>query len=284
MLLSCGAAIQEINAVRKHISAIKGGRLATYIHPAEIVNLTISDVIGDWDALDCITGPTVQDTSTFHDAKNVLKSYELWERVPQSVKVYLSKNDGILETVKAFKEIHISTFMLATNRDACEAAKKRAEELGFNATILSTMIEGESREAGRVLAGIAREVEKNRQPLKPPCVLISGGETTVTLTGENGRGGPNQEFALSASLKIQGSKRITVMAIGTDGTDGPTDIAGGVVDGSTMDRARQANVDVFCELRRHNSSYVLKELCDAVYTNLTGTNVMDLHVMVITGH
>jgi glycerate-2-kinase len=144
------------------------------------------------------------------------------------------------------------------------------------------MIEGESREAGIVLAGIARHIEKNDRPFKPPCVLISGGETTVTIEGEHGEGGRNQEFILGFSLKIDGSKNITVSAIDTDGTDGPTDIAGGIADGYTLKRAKEKGIDIYENLMKHNASHVLRGLKDVIYTKPTGTNVMNLRVIIVT--
>jgi glycerate-2-kinase len=146
--------------------------------------------------------------------------------------------------------------------------------------ILSTVLEGESREAGIVLSGIAKEVETNGRPLSPPCVLVVGGETTVTIVGQSGEGGRNQEFALAASLKIKGSN-IVIASIDTDGTDGPTDIAGAIVDGYTFERARKMKVEVFENLSRHNSSYVFRQLNDAIFTGSTGTNVMDLRVLYV---
>ena len=282
LLLKSGAVIQEINAVRKHISAIKGGKLAKHIHPAEIINLTVSDVIGD--PLDYITDLTVPDTSTFEDAVFALKKYGLWKKVSDSVRAHLKKGlaDPSLETPKDFAGMKVHTFILSNNEAVCEVAKNRAEELGFNSLILSTMIEGESREAGIVLAGIAKEIEKNGRPLKPPSVLISGGETTVTIQGECGEGGRNQEFVLGFSLKIDGSKNIVVASVGTDGTDGPTDIAGGIADGYTLKRAKEKGIDVSKNLRGHNSSYVFRQLEDYIFTGPTGTNVMDLGVVVIT--
>jgi len=281
LLLKSGASIEEINAVRKHISAIKGGRLAVAIYPAEIINLTVSDVIGDRDVLDVITGPTVPDTSTFVDAVSTLKKYKLWDKTPLSIKNHLHKADPGFESPKDFTDICVHTFMLSTNEDACEAAKKRAEELGFNAKILSTMIEGESREVGIALSGISKEIEKHDRPFAPPIVMISGGETTVTIRDECGEGGPNQEFVLGFSLKIEGNKNITVASIGTDGTDGPTDIAGGIIDGYTLRRAKEKGIDIFKNLMNHNASYVLERLGDAIYTYPTGTNVMDLRLIVI---
>jgi len=281
LLLRCGATIDEINVVRKHISAIKGGRLAIYAHPAEIVNLIVIDEVTGlpW-------GPTVPDPSTFKDALRVLKKYEIWEKVPESVRKHIERGltDPSLETpkLKDFKKMKVHNIILADNATACEAAKERAEELGFNSAILSTVMEGESREAGIVLASIAKEIEKSGRPFKPPCVLISGGETTVTIEGEHGEGGRNQELALSSSLKIDGSKKIVIFTVGTDGTDGPTNIAGGIADGYTAKRAEERGIDIYENLKRHNSSYVFRELGDAIITGPTGTNVMDLTLIVIT--
>jgi glycerate-2-kinase len=224
----------------------------------------------------------VPDTSTFQDARDVLTRYGLWARVPRSIRHHLNEATDAMETPKDLAEVDIHTVMLATNRDACNAAKRRAEALGYEPMVLSTMIEGESREVGTALAGIALEVERTGIPIRPPCVLISGGETTVTVGDECGRGGPNQEFVTSFALKIQGSSQITAAAVGTDGTDGPTDAAGGIVDGYTIQRASQLDIDAFKELRNHNSLHILTQLDDAVYTETTGTNVMDLRVIIVT--
>lgn len=282
VLLNSGATIREINAVRKHVSAIKGGRLAQQLHPATIVNLTVSDVVGDWEALDCITGPTVPDASTFQDARSVLTRYDLWEHTPRSIHRHLTQASEPMETPKDLVGVDIHTVMLATNRDACNAATRKAEELGYESMVLSTMIEGESREVGVVLAGIALEVEKAGCPIHPPCVLVSGGETTVTVRDEHGQGGPNLELVTSLALRIQRRSRITAAAVGTDGTDGPTDAAGGIVDGDTIRRADHVGINVVEELKRHNTLHVLDRLGDAVYTGITGTNVMDLRVIVVT--
>jgi glycerate-2-kinase len=282
ILLHSGAVIQEINAVRKHISRIKGGRLALHIHPAEIINLTVSDVIGDWKMLDYITGNTVPDSSTFQDALNSLKKYSLLEKMPESVRRHLQNAQPEMETPKYFKEVKVYTVILTTNKDACEAASERAEALGFNTMILSTRIEGESREAGIVHAGIAKEIEANNRPLRAPCVLISGGETTVTIEGDHGVGGPNQEFVLGFATKIGGSKRITGVSIDTDGTDGPTDIAGGVADGLTQERAEVENLHIHKSLMYHDSYPVFRSLGDTIYTGPTGTNVMNLRLIIVS--
>ena len=282
LLLHSGAVIQEINAVRKHISKIKGGRLALHIHPAEIINLTVSDVIGDWNMIDYIKGNTVPESSTFKDAINSLKKYRLLEKIPEAVRSHLQNACPEMETPKNFRKIKVHTVILATNEDACIAATKRAEVLGFNTMILSTMIEGESREVGIIHAGIAKEIEVNNRPIKTPCVLVSGGETTVTIEGNHGEGGPNQEFVLGFATKIRGSKRIIGVSIDTDGTDGPTNVAGGIADGLTLKRAEAVNLDIHESLMYHNTYSVLKSLGDTIYTGSTGTNVMNLRLIIVS--
>jgi glycerate-2-kinase len=280
LLLKSGATINEINAVRKHISSVKGGKLATHIHPAIVINLIVIDEVAGrpW-------GPTVPDTTTFEDARCVLQKYHLWEKAPSSVRKHLEKGiaDPKLETPKPkdFEGLEVYSLILANNSVACEAAKKKAQELGLDSLILSTVLEGESREVGIVLASIAKEIEERKRPLKPPCVLIVGGETTVTIVGKAGEGGRNQELTLASALKIDGSKNIVIASIGTDGTDGPTNIAGGIVDGYTLQRTREKKIDVFKNLEKHNSSYVFRQLKDAIFTGPTGTNVMDLVLIVV---
>jgi glycerate-2-kinase len=230
-------------------------------------------------------GPTVPDTTTFADAVSILKKHDLLEKVPDSIRNHLVKAKLEQETPKFedFKRegIDVYNLVLAESETVCKAAKERAEELGFNAMILSTLIEGESREVGTASAGIAKDVERNGRPLAPPSVIIMGGETTVTIVGKPGEGGRNQEFVLAASLKIKGSAKIVIASIGTDGTDGPTDIAGGIVDGHTLERAGEKGLDIFENLKKHNSSYVLRVLEDAIFTGPTGTNVMDLRIIVV---
>ncbi len=282
LLLRCGAEIQEINAVRKHISSVKGGRLALYTHPAELVSLIVVDEVRGlpW-------GPTVPDITTFNDAIHVLKKYNLWRRVPESIRRHLKRADPYWETPKPedFRRMGIKAhnIVLANSDTVCEAAEKRAKELGLKAMILSTIMEGESREVGVALAGIAKEIERSGRPIEPPCVLIVGGETTVTIMGEAGEGGRNQEFALGAALKIDGSENIVIASIGTDGTDGPTDIAGAIVDGQTIRRAKKKGIDLYEQLMKHNSAYVFRELGDAIFTGPTGTNVMDLRLLIVLG-
>jgi glycerate 2-kinase len=280
LLLRSGAPIEEMNAVRKHLSQLGGGKLATLIHPAMIVSLIAVDEVAGlpW-------GPTVPDTTTFSDATGILKRYGLWNRVPQSIREYFERADPSEETPK--KEdfdrvgIKIHNLVLADNRTLCAAAQKRAIELGLNAATISTSMEGEARDVGTVLASIAREIEKNGKPFEPPCVLIAGGETTVSIMGESGEGGRNQELALSAARRIAGSTRAVIASIGTDGTDGPTDVAGALVDGYTLGEASRMGVDIFERLKRHDSLHVFKILRDAIYTEKTGTNLMDLMIVYV---
>jgi glycerate 2-kinase len=280
LLLTCGANIIEINAVRKHLSRIKGGRLAEAVHPrAHLINLTVSDVIGD--PLDYITCPTVPDTSTFDDARRTLSKYELWDKAPASVARYLKAGGPALETPKDLSGHRIDNFIIVAGTAACEGAAEKARELNLRTMILSTMLEGESRELGGTFAAIAREILLNNRPLQPPCVVIGGGETTVKITGEAGLGGPNQEFSLGAALWIDQIGDVVVIGQDSDGTDGPTDIAGGVVDNLTIRRAEALGIDIFAALNRHDATPVLQKLEDAILTGATGTNVNDLKLMVV---
>ncbi len=278
LLLYSGASIREINAVRKHLSQIKGGNLARAIFPAEIINLTVSDVIGD--PLDYITDLTVPDTSTFADAINVLKKYDLLEQMPQSAREYLLTSDAEKETPKGFGQMPVHNFIVVKGDAACEAARDKASQLGFASTILTCSLEGESAEAGARLAELAKKTKAEKLPLAAPCAVIAGGETTVTISGACGRGGPNQEIALSAALQLEGDGTVFA-AVDTDGTDGPTEIAGGIVDSSTMKRAREKGLDIKKSLLLHDASAVLLELGDAVITGHTGTNINDLIIMLI---
>jgi glycerate-2-kinase len=282
LLLTCGANIIEINSVRKHLSKIKGGRLSRAIHDrALLINLTVSDVIGD--PLDYITGPTVPDTSTLEDARAVLSKYELWSRVPASVADFLRNAGQDQETPKpidmAKRKQH--DFIILPAHTICEAALQKAADLGMETMILSTMLEGESRELGRTFVSIAGEIARNGRPLKPPCAVIGGGETTVKIDGRAGLGGPNQEFVLGAALEIGGISNVLVAAIDSDGTDGPTQSAGGIADQKTTERARVEGVDLFALLGHHDAGTALDKLGDSIVTGATGTNVNDLKLMLV---
>jgi glycerate 2-kinase len=285
LLLNLGISVEEINSVRNHISSVKGGKLALKIHPAKIINLIIVDQLEPvpW-------GPTVPDTTTAADAVQILRRYNIWSKVPSSVRAHLSralKNPSFdTPKYKDFREIRSETFILGDNAAICREAERRAKELGLNALVLTSVLEGESKPAGIVLGSIARGLEygKISNLLKPPCTLIAGGESTVEIPKSHpvGSGGPSQELVLGAALKISGSKRIVIASMDTDGTDGFTNVAGGIVDGYTLKRARRKHIDLHRELSRHNSNFVLSSLGDTIKTGMTNTNVMDLNVIVIT--
>ena len=283
LLLACGANIVEINAVRKHLSQIKGGRLAKAIHnQAHLINLTVSDVIGD--PLDYITDPTVPDTSTLDDAKATLTNYDLWNKVPISVSMFLENAGLEHETPKEkdFAKYNRHDFIIVKGDAACQGAVEKEKALGFNTMILSTRLEGESKELGRTFAAIAGEIVLNQRPLTPPCVVIGGGETTVTIDADAGKGGPNQEFAVGAALFIENIEDVVIVGLDSDGTDGPTEFAGAIADDSMMSRGRKSGIDIFGSLKRHNVTPVLSKLGDAILTGATGTNVNDLKFMIIS--
>jgi len=272
LLLECGASIREINAVRKHLSRIKGGRLALAAFPAEIINLTVSDVTGD--PYDYITCPTVPDTSTFADALAVLERYGLWQRMPRTAVEYLKAGTPASENPRGFGDNRVHTFLLVKSATVCEAAAAEATRLGFKARVLTSEMEGDSTRQGEDF-GIA--LNSAAVSARRPVALIAGGETTVRLNGTYGEGGPNQEFACAAALVLETDNEV-VVSIDTDGTDGPTDLAGALVDASTISRAREAGTDVATALAQHNVSPLLRRLSDAVITGHTGTNVNDLKV------
>jgi len=279
LLLKTGAHISEMNAVRKHLSRVKGGGLVRMLHPATVVTLT-QDTAPEflpW------PDPCVPDPSTFAEAIQVLKNYEIWEQTPPRVKSHLLQglSNPALETVKNFEGIDQSLFDVANPRDACLAAVRLARERGYQAHVLSTKIEGESRHVGTVLAGIAKEIQQYGRPFEPPCLLSSGGETTVAIDGPAGEGGPNQELVLGFARAIRGYRGISLVSIDSEGTDGPTQIAGGIADGETADRAEGVGLDLFDVLKRHDSSTALKALGDPIITGDTGTNVINLRMMFI---
>jgi hydroxypyruvate reductase/glycerate 2-kinase len=268
LLLMCGASIREINAVRKHVSRVKGGRLAEQIFPAGLVNLTVSDVTGD--PLDYITGPTVPDSSTYQDAWRTMDKYHLWERVPSSVRDHLRRGPEI-ESPKAFSH-PCHTLVVVPGDAACRGAAQRTEQLGYVPHVLTTEMEGESRDEALTFVDAANAFQ-------PPCALIAGGETTVTIQGEPGPGGSNQEFALSAALAIAGRAGIVVASVDTDGTDGPTQAAGGLVDGETVARGRAAGLEARQCLQTHSAMTLLRSSGDLIITGHTGTNVNDLKLL-----
>jgi glycerate 2-kinase len=278
LLLRSGATIVELNAVRKHLSQIKGGGLARLAGRAAVVSLILSDVVGD--PLDVIaSGPTVPDPTTFADAWAVLARYDLVERVPRAVQHRLRAGlDGkVEETPKPeaalFQNVH--NVLVGSNRLAAEAAVETARAQGLNVLLLSTFVEGEARQVARVAAGLAKELVAYDRPVSRPACLVWGGETTVTVQGE-GKGGRNQELALAAALAMEGLPGVLLVALGTDGTDGPTDAAGAVATGETVSRARSLGLDPAAYLGNNDAYPFFDALDDLIRTGPTGTNVNDL--------
>jgi hydroxypyruvate reductase len=279
LLLASGANIHEINAVRKHISRSKGGQLAQAARPARVLSLLLSDVIGD--DLDVIgSGPTAPDGSTFARAREILQKYGIENRVPAAVRERLERGarGEIEETPKRLD--HVQNLVVGSNELAVAAAAKEARRLGYNPMVLSTFIEGETRDVGRLHAAIAKEIVRSGRPVKPPACVISGGETTVTLRGE-GKGGRNQEFVLAAAMDMAGLPRAVVLSGGTDGTDGPTDAAGAVADGETIARAEKLRLKAQDFLARNDSYHFFRKLDDLLITGPTNTNVMDVRLVLV---
>jgi glycerate 2-kinase len=280
LLFKSGMPLHEMNTIRTHVSQLGGGKLAKFVHTAETLGLIAVDEIENrpW-------GPTVPDPTTFGDARKVLSKYGLWTRIPSSVRKYMERADPFEETPKRidFEEgrLRIRNVVFADNKMLCSAAAERARHLGLSVSIFSTRLEGEAKEAGTVLAERAMLIEEERKHSRRSHAFIVGGETTVTITGKAGSGGRNQELALAAAAEISGHKGIVLASIGTDGTDGPTDIAGAIVDGYSFDQAQKSGVNIPSELRKHNSAHVFRRLKDAIYVSDTRTNLMDLIVVYI---
>lgn len=278
-LLACGATIHEINAVRKHLSAIKGGQLATIAWPAQVLSLLLSDVVGD-DLSVIGSGPTAPDESTFSTALAVLDKYGIRGKAPAAVRERLEAGERgeVAETPKQL--LNARNVVVGSNRLAIDAAERKAKELGYRALVLSTNIEGETRDVARMHAAIAREIVERGRPARRPACVLSGGETTVTLRG-GGLGGRNQEFALAAALDIAGMGQVVVLSAGTDGTDGPTDAAGAIADGSTIERGELSGLSAKEYLARNDSYRYFEALKDLLKTGPTGTNVMDVRVVLV---
>ena len=281
LLLKSGADIEELNAVRKHISKVKGGRLAEIAYPAKMISIIISDVIGD--KLDVIaSGPTSADSSTFSDALSVIEKYNLFEKAPQSIINTLNSGHAgtIPDTPKADNQIFrsVQNIIVGSNQKAVEAAAKEARDEGHETEVLSSALTGEAREVAGWLAEKAKEALSQKHTGK--LCLISGGETVVTVKG-SGKGGRNMALALSFAMAIEGMDGITLLSAGTDGTDGPTDAAGAIVDGSTVIKAREMGLDPADYLNNNDSYNFFKEMDSLIITGPTGTNVMDLQIILI---
>jgi len=280
LLVHCGAQVTEIMSVRRHLSKIKGGRLGLMIQPATCITLTVSDAIGD--PLEWNADWTHPDSSTFQDAVDILHRYGLWDQIPERVRDYFSTFTNEKETPKSFENGKFQYCMTIKTTDLWKAAEKQSKELGFTPYLLTSELKGESREAGRVLASIAREAGKSRTLFNLPCALIATGETGVLIHGEpKGKGGANQELGCGACLDLSPEENIVVGAIDTDGTDGPTDYAGALTDGFSVAAAKKMGFDFHKELMEHNTSELLKNIGDIIYTGHTGSNVNDLVVIIV---
>lgn len=281
LLLRCGDPIEIINVVRRHVCQVKGGRLVQAIQPALAITLTLDTAPEGmpWPDM-CLPDPT-----TFADAVRILRERGLWERTPATIRSHLLA--GIerpeRETIKDFARMRARLVYVGDPISACDAAAAKAEQLGFTALVLGTFIAGEAREVAIAMAGIAREVLDRGRPVGTPCALISGGETTVTIDGAGDRGGPNQEFALAFALAMARRGPFACASLDTDGTDGPTGIAGGLTDNTSLWRATNAGIDLRDVLRRHASSSALECLGDAVITGHTGTNLQNIRAIVLGG-
>lgn len=288
LLLKSGARILEINAVRRHISATNGGRLAQRVEKrgAEMINLILSDGVGARPTaapekpISFYGTPVAPDKTTLEDAWAVIRKYGLAQKMPAAVLHYLESADPQRETPKTLKP-SIYHFVLERPADACEAARVAAEAKGLPGIILTTVLEGESAQAGGFLACVAKEAQLNGRPAAGPCILIAGGETTTRIEGPCGEGGPSQELSLGFALEAAGRNGFCIAAVDTDGTDGPTELAGGVSDGLTVARAHERGINVYDRLKNHDSSTVLRALGDEIVTGNTGTNVCDLNVIYV---
>ena len=281
LLLRAGADIAQLNTVRKHLSKLKGGGLAAIAYPATVAGILLSDVIGD--SADVIgSGPTAPDPTTYADALRIIEQFGLKSRIPAAVRrhLQLGTQGQRPETPKPGDPIfaNVRNAIAGSNWKSLQAAQSAARRLGYNVAILSSTIAGETREAATVLSAILREVTQHGSPLKTPACLLAGGETTVKVRGK-GRGGRNQEFALSAAHALTGLPGVLVLSLGTDGTDGPTDAAGAIATGSTIARAAKLGLNSVRMLAENDSNPFFQQLGDLVKTGPTGTNVMDICIM-----
>lgn len=290
LLLRSGAKILEINAVRRHISRANGGRLAELIcHKlgAELISFQISDAVGKTVTKDrrfpteFHGTPFGGDQTTVQNAREAITNYALYDVLPKTVVDYVFDDNRIRETPKDIAEDKITTFVMGTLADSCAAAEKVAAEMGINCMVLTTYLEGESREAGMFLSSLAREIKFNDRPVVKPCFVVCAGETTCHVENARGVGGPSQELTLGASIGLRGIPGIAIASIDTEGTDGPTVYAGGIVDGTTYDTLEEQGVSVFEALRYHASCGALEKANDVIFTGNTGTNLCDFNVVYI---
>ncbi len=283
LLLEAGCTIDEINTVRKHTSRIKGGLLAKAAHPAKVISLILSDVVGD--RLDTISsGPTCPDNTTYKDCLNIIRKYDLEAQLPKSVV------DTITERAKNRRcetpnhqsnwFSKVQNIIIGNNKMALEAAESKARDLGYTTLLLTSCLQGEAKEVGIVLSSIAKEVKLNEQPISRPACLLSGGETTVKIKGK-GVGGRNQELALSAAIQIENLPDVVLLSCGTDGNDGPTDATGAIIDGNTVAEGIALGNSATQFLANNNSYAFFSNINRLIKTGPTGTNVMDIQIILI---
>lgn len=281
VMLACGAEINEINALRKHVDRIKGGGLASLVHPARLITLILSDVVGN--PLDVIaSGPTVPDESNFADLRRIIEKYNLEEKLPHQIIELVRKGNAgeIADTPKSGSSCFssVSNVLIGSNLTACQSAMKAAQKAGFNSMLLTTFLRGEARETGRFLAGIITEIAATAHPLPRPACIILGGETTVTLHGD-GSGGRNQEMALGAVRDMAGLHNVLLVTLGTDGEDGPTDAAGAWVTGDTLEKAVQSGLNPDQYLNNNDAYHYFEALGQLIKIGPTGTNVNDIALL-----
>jgi len=285
-LLSCGATIHEVNTVRKHLSGIKGGRLAERAHPATIITLALSDVTGD-NLTSISSGPTVPDPNTFRNAMNVIDRHDIAESIPRSALNHIQKglNREAPETPKPGDRSFENDYQIivGSNSIAKAAAADCGRSLGYNTVVIPEPIIGEARDAAVRLCGLAEQIASGKGPVEPPALIVTGGETTVTISG-NGKGGRNQEMALAAAIELEHLQNITFVSFGTDGTDGPTDAAGAIADSTTIRKAKAVGFDAQSYLANNDSYHFFQKLDDLIVTGPTGTNVMDIQLVFISPH
>ena len=282
-LLACGAEIQEMNAIRKHVDRIKGGGLAQLLAPATVITLILSDVIGS--PLDVIaSGPTVPDQTSFKDVAGIFDQYQIWETIPQSISSLVT--DGlrglIADTPKegAACFMSVQNVLIADNEIACRAAQEACQAGGVAARVMTTYLSGEAREVGKVLSSFAHQIRHSGEPFPPPCCLIFGGETTVTLKGA-GKGGRNQEVVLGAVRSLAGLPGVLLITLATDGEDGPTDAAGAWATGETLERSRVMGLSVDQSLADNDAYHFFQGLNQIVHTGPSGTNVNDISFLFV---
>ena len=283
LLLEAGCTIDEINTVRKHISRIKGGLLAKAAHPAKVISLILSDVIGD--KLDTVSsGPTFPDKTTYKDCFRIIRKYGLEEQLPKSVvNLVIERVDNQRYETPNHKSHwfgQVQNIIIGNNKMALESAGSKARDLGYKTLILTSCLQGEAKEVGIVLSSIAKEVILNGQPISRPACLLSGGETTVKIKGK-GIGGRNQELALSAAIQIEDLPDVVLLSCGTDGNDGPTDATGAIIDGKTVAEGIALGNSATQFLANNNSYSFFSDINRLIKTGPTGTNVMDVQIILI---